>query len=194
MADVKKPKVNAGGGLGLAAGLIGAAAPIVVELIEKLPSEPKHSDEEKTILMPELCSKKFPLTLSEATALLESHGLKALPTEVRLKDACAKYKDCFEFQVIASNKKVNAKLKVGDTVIVQYVTQAVIDESQKIFAEAARQKEEAKQERVIKRSEQMERAKTAVIDMTEKAKNGIGKTIYRDARKKKELGKETPNE
>jgi hypothetical protein len=192
MAKPKKPNGNIGGTLGLVAGIVGAVTPLAVELIDRIPKKEELSPSEELIFMPELCSKKFPLKLDEAKELLESRGLKALPIEVRLRDACVKYKDCFELQVVGSDRKPNSKLKPGDTVIVQYVTQEVIDESRRIFEEAEKQKAALKQERAVKRAEQMERAKAVAGDTAAKARAGVEKMIRRD--KKKELGKENSHE
>lgn len=192
MAKPKKPNGNIGGTLGLVAGIVGAVTPLAVELIDRIPKKEELSPSEELIFMPELCSKKFPLKLDEAKELLESRGLKALPIEVRLRDACVKYKDCFELQVVGSDRKPNSKLKPGDTVIVQYVTQEVINESRRIFEEAEQQKAALKQERAVKRAEQMERAKAVAGDTAAKARAGVEKMIRRD--KKKELGKENSHE
>lgn len=192
MAKPKKPNGNIGGTLGLVAGIVGAVTPLAVELIDRIPKKEELGPSEELIFMPELCSKKFPLKLDEAKELLESRGLKALSIEVRLRDACVKYKDCFELQVVGSDRKPNSKLKPGDTVIVQYVTQEVINESRRIFEEAEKQKAALKQERAVKRAEQMERAKAVAGDTAAKARAGVEKMIRRD--KKKELGKENPHE
>lgn len=192
MAKPKKPNGNIGGTLGLVAGIVGAVTPLAVELIDRIPKKEELGPSEELIFMPELCSKKFPLKLDEAKELLESRGLKALSIEVRLRDACPKYKDCFELQVVGSDRKPNSKLKPGDTVIVQYVTQEVINESRRIFEEAEQQKAALKQERAVKRAEQMERAKAVAGDTAAKARAGVKKMIRRD--KKKELGKENSHE
>ena len=192
MAKSKKPNGNIGGTLGLVAGIVGAVTPLAVELIDRIPKKEELGPSEELIFMPELCSKKFPLKLDEAKELLESRGLKALSIEVRLRDACVKYKDCFELQVVGSDRKPNSKLKPGDTVIVQYVTQEVINESRRIFEEAEQQKAALKQERAVKRAEQMERAKAVAGDTAAKARAGVEKMIRRD--KKKELGKENSHE
>lgn len=192
MAKPKKPNGNIGGTLGLVAGIVGAVTPLAVELIDRIPKKEELGPSEELIFMPELCSKKFPLKLDEAKELLESRGLKALSIEVRLRDACVKYKDCFELQVVGSDRKPNSKLKPGDTVIVQYVTQEVINESRRIFEEAEQQKAALKQERAVKRAEQMERAKVVAGDTAAKARAGVEKMIRRG--KKKELGKENSHE
>lgn len=192
MAKPKKPNGNIGGTLGLVSGIVDAVTPLAVELIDRIPKKEELGPSEELIFMPELCSKKFPLKLDEAKELLESRGLKALSIEVRLRDACVKYKDCFELQVVGSDRKPNSKLKLGDTVIVQYVTQEVINESRRIFEEAEQQKAALKQERAVKRAEQMERAKVVAGDTAAKAKAGVEKMIRRG--KKKELGKENSHE
>lgn len=192
MPKPKKPNGNIGGTLGIVAGIVGAVTPLAVELIDRIPKKEDLGPSEELIFMPELCSKKFPLKLDEAKELLESRGLKALPIEVRLRDACPKYKDCFELQVVGSDRKPNSKLKPGDTVIVQYVTQEVINESRRIFEEAEQQKAALKQERAVKRAEQVERAKAVAGDTAAKARASVEKMIRRD--KKKELGKENSHE
>lgn len=192
MAKPKKPNGNIGGTLGLVAGIVDAVTPLAVELIDRIPKKEELGPSEELIFMPELCSKKFPLKLDEAKELLESRGLKALPIEVRLRDASSKYKDCFDFQVVGSDQKPNSKVKPGDTVIVQYVTQKVIDESRRIFEEAEQEKAALKQERAVKRAEQIERAKIVAGGTAAKARAGVEKMIRRD--KKKELGKENSHE
>ena len=192
MAKPKKPNGNIGGTLGLVAGIVGAVTPLAVELIDRIPKKEELGPSEELIFMPELCSKKFPLKLDEAKELLESRGLKALSIEVRLRDASYKYKDCFDLQVVGSDQKPNSKVKPGDTVIVQYVTQKVIDESRRIFEEAEQEKAALKQERAVKRAEQIERAKIVAGGTAAKARAGVEKMIRRD--KKKELGKENPHE
>lgn len=192
MAKPKKPNGNIGGTLGLVAGIVGAVTPLAVELIDRIPKKEELGPSEELIFMPELCSKKFPLKLDEAKELLESRGLKALPIEVRLRDASSKYKDCFDFQVVGSDQKPNSKVKPGDTVIVQYVTQKVIDESRRIFEEAEQEKAALKQERAVKRAEQIERAKIVAGGTAAKARAGVEKMIRCD--KKKELGKENSHE
>lgn len=194
MAKPKKPNGNIGGTLGFVAGIVGDVTPLAVELIDRIPKKEELAPSEELIFMPELCSKKFPLKLDEAKELLDSRGLKALPIEVRFRDACVKYKDCFELQVVGSDRKPNSKLKPGDTVIVQYVTQEVIDESRRIFEETEQQKAALKQERAIKRAEQVERAKAVAGDTAAKARAAVEKIVHRDVKKKKELGKENSHE
>lgn len=184
MGNSNKYKANVGGKLGAAVGVAAALAPIVKDVIVAVPVKPAAASED-CVVMPDLCSKKVPLKLTEAVTLLEGRGLKALPIEVRVNEAGTKYKDCFESQVISSEPKAGTKLKIGETVVVQYVTAELIDESQKIFLEMKRQKEELKEERAVKRAEQMERAKTAVGGAVSKAKAGVKKMAHHKGVKQK---------
>lgn len=159
MGRSNKPNPNIGGKLGLVAGIVSAVTPVAIEFIDRIPRKDETEPSEELISMPELCSKKFPLKLDEAKELIEGHGLKALPIEVRIRDAHVRYKDCFDLQVVACNKKANSKLKPGEVVIIQYVTREVIDESLRIFEEAERQKAALKQERADRRAEKWEHIK-----------------------------------
>lgn len=196
----KIPKGNIGGKLGMvagAAGIVNAVTPIVVKLIDRIPPKDKIEPSEELISMPDLCSKKFPLNTDEAKELMENLGLKILLTKVQLRDANVKYKDCFEFQVVDADKKPNTKLKVGDTVIVQYITQEVIDESRLIFEKTEREKADAKLAKIERRTAQMEKLKNGTADTMHKAteaigegavamKDGVRKLITRDREKNKE--------
>ena len=197
MAKANKPNGNISGTLGLVAGIVGSVTPIAVELIDRIPKKEEVGPSEELISMPELCSKKFPLKMEEAKELLESRGLKALAIEVRIRDACVRYKDCFEFQVVGTDRKPNSKVKVGDTVIIQYVTQEVINESRLIFEKVEREKADAKQAKIERRAAQMEKIKTgtaktmhkaaeAIGDGTVAVKDGVKKLVTRDREKNKE--------
>lgn len=193
MAKPKKTSGNIGGTVGVVAGIVAAVTPLAVELIDRIPRKDDNGSSEELILVPELCSKKFPLKLDEAKQLLENCGLKVLPTEVRLRDASIKYKDCFDLQVVGSNKKSNAKVKPGETIVIQYVTQEVITESLRIFEEAEMQKAALKQERAAKHAEHIEQAKILAGDVAMKARDGIAKVVARKS-KKKESEKENSYE
>lgn len=197
----KTPKVsgnNSGGAVGVILGLAALIGPHVPEIIDYLSkflpkpgSKSKPVEDTNYIGMPNVLNKDFTLNLSKVTELLENYGLKVLPVEVPLNRAGAKYKDCSEFQVVACDKKARTKLKPGDTVIVQYVTQEVIDESRRIFEKTEQQKAVLKQERTVKRVEQMEQAKVAVASTAAKVRSKFGKMIHHE---KKKNGKEQLHE
>lgn len=197
MAKANKPNGNIGGTLGLVAGIVGSVTPIAVELIDRIPKKETVSPSEEMISMPELCSKKFPLKMEEAKELLESRGLKTLAIEVRLRDAGVRYKDCFDFQVVGTDRKPNSKVKSGDTVIVQYVTQEVINESRLIFEKIEQEKADAKQVKAEKRAIQMEKLKVGTTktvhravevigDGTVAVKDRVKKIVIRDQKKNTE--------
>lgn len=194
----KTPKVggnNSNGAVGVILGLAALIGPHISDIIDyllpRLPKpgpKPKQPEDPNYVDMPNVLNKKFTLTLSKVTELLENYDLKVLPVEVSLNKAGAKYKDCSEFQVVACDKKAKTKLKPGDTVIVQYVTQEVIDASRLIFEKTEQRKAALKQERAVKRAEQMEQVRVAAVNTTTKVWEGLGKMIRHD--KKKEFEKE----
>lgn len=184
MGRSNKPNPNIGGKLGLVAGIVSAVTPVAIEFIDRIPRKDETEPSEELISMPELCSKKFPLKLDEAKELIEGHGLKALPIEVRIRDAHVRYKDCFDLQVVACNKKANSKLKPGEVVIIQYVTREVIDESLRIFEEAERQKATLKQERADRRAEKWEHIKTHAGDTPSKQRPALRRSFVATTKRK----------
>lgn len=195
MGKMSKGGGSSGGAVGVIiglAGLIGPHVPEIVEYLSKLLPKPgsnsKLSENSNYIGMPNVLDKNFTLTLSKVTELLENYGLKVLSVEIPLNKAGAKYKDCSEFQVVACDKKAKTKLKPGDTVIVQYVTQEVINESQRIFEDTEQQKAILKQERADKRAEHIAQAKVAVADATVRVRERFEKIVRHD--KKKDFEKE----
>lgn len=179
MADSQK-KNNVGGVLGAAIGLISVATPIVTTLLEKLPEKSTESkpDEERAIV-PELYTKGFPLTLDQANEKLVSEGFKMIASKLSMNEADIKYKDCFDTQVVDSKPKSKEKTKPGTTVIVRYVTQDVITESQRLFSEMERHKMEKHNQKLVKRAEQKVQAKQMMVDVAEKTKNNVKKIFIR---------------
>lgn len=184
MGRSNKPNPNIGGKLGLVAGIVSAVTPVAIEFIDRIPRKDETEPSEELISMPELCSKKFPLKLDEAKELIEGHGLKALPIEVRIRDAHVRYKDCFDLQVVACNKKANSKLKPGEVVIIQYVTREVIDESLRIFEEAERQKAALKQERADRRAEKWEHIKPMLVILPSKQRPALRRSFIETTKRK----------
>lgn len=184
MGRSNKPNPNIGGKLGLVAGIVSAVTPVAIEFIDRIPRKDETEPSEELISMPELCSKKFPLKLDEAKELIEGHGLKALPIEVRIRDAHVRYKDCFDLQVVACNKKANSKLKPGEVVIIQYVTREVIDESLRIFEEAERQKATLKQERADRRAEKWEHIKPMLVILPSKQRPALRRSFVATTKRK----------
>lgn len=198
MGKMPKGGGAAGVAMALAALAVEKVGPVIVDKIaDRQPSNKIDISDDRAV-MPDICSKKFPLMLSEATTLLENRGLKVLPIEVRLKDADPKYKDCLDSQVIASDHKPGEKLKPGDTIIVQYITQEVIDKSRLIYEQTEQVKLEKKQAEADKRAKQIAQLKAGAAKNLHKAADtiGAGAVAARDGLKKfvkrdneKELGK-----
>ena len=183
MAD-RKAGGDIAGIVAAVAGIISAVTPIVNDAMEK--RKDKVSGNE-LVSIPALYDKSFPLKMEQASELLTNYGLKAMPSMLTLREARVKYKDCFDGQVISSKPRSNQKVRPGTTVLIRYITQEVIDEAEK-------QKVAAKQERAVKRSEQMGRAKDAVVDVAGRAKSGVEKIVCRKNTKSKKIGKETSHE
>ena len=183
MAD-RKAGGDIAGIVAAVAGIISAVTPIVNDAMEK--RKDKVSGNE-LVSIPALYDKSFPLKMEQASELLTNYGLKAMPSMLTLREARVKYKDCFDGQVISSKPRSNQKVRPGTTVLIRYITQEVIDESRRLFDEAEKQKVAAKQERAVKRSEQMGRAKDAVVDVAGRAKSGVEKIVCRKNTKSKKI-------
>lgn len=126
------------------AGLATAATPLVANAISNAKSKSSEKAEEK-IKIPELYHKGFPIDLKQAIKMLDDCGLKSSTSKLTIKEANPRYKDCFDSQVIGSNPKQGAVVKIGSTVCLRYIPDEVIIESQKIFDELQRNKKEAKE-------------------------------------------------
>jgi hypothetical protein len=94
-----------------------------------------------------------------------------------MKEADPKYRDYEDTQVIDSNPKQGVKVKIGTTVCLRYITAEVIEESQKIFDDSVRIKQEAKEQ---KAAEKQERLKESVSETMDSAKSGLEKIFKKD--------------
>ena len=173
-----------GGALGAAAlnALVPAIEPTINKVVDKVAEEIEKQND--LISVPDTYAKGFPLTINQALDLVSSADLKATACELTIKEADPKYKDCVESQVIASNPPQRKKVKPGSMVFLKYITQDVIDESQRLFDEQEKQKAETKAEKAAKFAEQ----KKAVIDAGGKTVSGIKSLIEKRGQKT-----DTPN-
>ncbi len=164
--------------VGLAAAVV-TVVPVVTPLVEKVVEElagqllPKS----ELVAIPPLYDKGFPIKLEEAVEALNIAGLKPIPSELTIKEADAKYKDCFAFQVVSSNPKHKQKVPAGTGVIVKYITLEVIDESQRLFDEAEKHKADEKCAKAEKREQQIEQAQKIIVNAAVSAKDGIEKIL-----------------
>ena len=69
--------------------------------------------------------------------------------------------------------------------VLRYVTPEVIKESLKLFEESEKQKAELESEKLLKRSEQQEKAKEAIANTMEKTKKGFSKLLNMRNKEKK---------
>ena len=159
--------------------LITAVTPLVEKAIDNAQNKPTEKIDTKVII-PELYRKGFPIDLEQAEELLTERGLKVSKSKLRMKEADPKYRDYEDTQVIDSNPKQGAKVKVGTTVCLRYITAEVIEESQKIFDDDVRIKQEAKEQKAAEKQEKKERLKESVSETMDSAKSGLGKIFKKD--------------
>ena len=173
-----KPKGNMNkivSGVTAVTSLITLAKP-VADTIQDYTS--KTMEERKRLIsVPELYSKEYPLSIEQAVELLNNYGLKSTLVKTSIDDADVKYRKCFASQVISTKPKGKQKVEPGTMILVKYITQEVIDESQKIFEELeARKNESALQkknkhlEREQKTKELMQNARSKVQKVFQKSK------------------------
>ena len=115
-----------------------------------------------------------------AEELLTERGLKVSKSKLRMKEADPKYRDYEDTQVIDSNPKQGVKVKIGTTVCLRYITAEVIEESQKIFDDSVRIKQEAKEQKAAEKQEKKERLKESVSETMDSAKSGLEKIFKKD--------------
>jgi len=166
------------GAIGAVGGLINAATPLVEKAIDNAQNNLEKMDSK--VVIPELYRKGFPIDLAQAEELLIERGLKVSKSKLRMKEADPKYRDYEDTQVIDSNPKQGTKVKTGTTVCLRYITADVIEESQKIFDEGIRIKQEAKEQKAAERQEKKERLKESVSETMDSAKSGLGKIFKKD--------------
>ncbi|MCL2547252.1 MAG: hypothetical protein FWE06_08720 [Oscillospiraceae bacterium] len=98
----------------------------------------KKVEERSTrIEVAEVYSSDYRLKLQDAKRWLEEDGLRVEPVVPQPDIA---YKDCSEYEVVATNFKLKQKVAPGTRVILRYVTAEVIEASQKLFDEMENQK------------------------------------------------------
>lgn len=152
------------------------ATPVVEHVIE---------NRKNLITIPELYGKDFSLGLKQAKELLSHYNLETMDVELSVKEAKEEYRNCFDFQVVDSKPKQKQKIQPGTIVVLRYVTPEVIKESLKLFEESEKQKAELESEKLLKRSEQQEKAKEAIADTIEKTKKGFSKLLNMRNKEKK---------
>lgn len=156
--------------------LVTTATPLVEKVIDNAQNK-SHEKLNGTVIIPELYREGFPLSLEQAEKLLEDCGLKTMRVELKLTDADPKYKNCFDTQVLDSSPKQGTNVKVGSTVCLQYITEAVIAESKKMFEEAEQSNAIIMEQKLAEKTERKKHTKEMASLAADKAKNGIGKML-----------------
>ena len=176
MSEKKSSAKNA---TGIAAGItmVASVAPLVQPAVKAVReyADKTIEDRRKLVAVPELYSKEYPLSVEQAVELLESCGLKATLVKMSMTDADIQYRGCFDSQIVKSNPKARQKVERGTCVLLKYITQDVIDESQRMFELAEKRKEEQNLKRKAKQTERKERAKRVATKTIGAASTGLKK-------------------
>ena len=174
----KLNKVAKGAG-GIATGItmVASVLPLLKPAIDTVRNYADKSIEErkKLVTVPELYSKEYPLTIEQAIDMLNSYDLKATLVKATITDANIKYRTCFDSQVIKTQPKARQKVERGTSILVKYITQDVIDESQRLFENAEKQKADLLVEKNTKRSVRKEKTKQVVSGITDTVKQKVAK-------------------
>lgn len=130
----------------------------------------KVEEKESLVQIAEVHSSDYHVKLADAKRWLEEDGLKVEAVVVKPDIA---FKDCVDMEIVATNFKLNQKVKPGTRVILKYVTTEVIDASQKIFDEVEKQRMDAEEEKVAKKLEQAQKR----AEQNEKSKLKLSETV-----------------
>lgn len=131
-------------------------------------------DRKSRVKVPDLCDSQYQHDLIKAEDALTACRLKMMIFKLPIKEASPKYKDYFDMQVVSTEPKAGHWVEFGETVKVLYITQDVIDESQRLFEEDEKRKAEAKQGKIVKREQRREQAHK-IFDVPDKAKACFGR-------------------
>lgn len=156
-------------GVAAAASIIQLAEP-AIEYVDK-----KIEERKKLIIVPELYSKEYPLTVEQAVEILNGCGLKATLVKTSKVDARIQYRTYFDTQVIKSQPRAKQRVEAGTSVLIKYITQEVIDESQRLYDESEKQKAEKACEKLENQTKRKEKTKQVMSDFMDTAKRGIEK-------------------
>lgn len=162
----KKQSTDSTGKIAAGITVVASVLPLVKPAIDTVREYTDKAIEERKQLVsvPELYSSEYPLTVEQAVVLLESCGLKATLVKTSLADASIQYRQCFDSQVIKSKPKSKQKVERGTSVLVKYITQEVIDESQRMYEITEKHKAELLYAKSMRHAEQKENAKRVVTE------------------------------
>ena len=169
----------------------------------------KAEEKDSLIKIPEVLSPDYRVNLNDAIRWLEEDGLKAESVVVKPDIA---YKDYADMEVVATNYKLNKKVKPGTRIILKYVTAEVIKASKELFEESEKlrivteeekqaQKEKKAQKKVeqgIKNREKLDETVTTVKeglnDVVANTQKGFSKVVSSLTKKETSKKKKTTEE
>lgn len=184
----KKSTKNTGGNIAAGVAMAASIVPLVKPAIDAVRDYADKTIEErkKLVSVPELYSKEYPLSVEQAVEILESCGLKATLVKMSTADANIQYRHCFDSQVIKSLPKSKTKVERGTAVLIKYITQEVIDESQQMFDISEKRKEEQHFEKSVKRTERKEKTKqvaSGIIGTVQESTKKIPSAFHKSTKK-----------
>lgn len=147
-----------------------------INAIVKSMTKQIQKSKDGTITIPNLYQPDFPLDVDIVVSLLEEQNFKVATSKLQMKDANAKYKDCINNQVVGTNPRHGKKVEVGSIITVRYISQDVIDASQKMFNDKEKNKSEKKEIKNIQKQEHKEQRKekfSYIVNKTKTMANGI---------------------
>jgi hypothetical protein len=124
--------------------------------------------------VPDLYKKGFRIDISQAEKILDAVDFRCMPIALTINDAKPKYRNYIPNQIVSTNPKPGRKAEKGSMVCVNYLTEEVIAESQRLYDEAQQQKQE-----------RTDKNKETVSKIATNAKNKIKVVVKRE---KKETG------
>lgn len=168
---------------GKAAGVMGAVLAVGAIAKELKPfidvgqdiAENAMDERKNLITVPILYPKGYKVTAEQAVEALKNAGLTCTLVISSLEDADPKYRTYIPSQVIETNPPSKSRVEAGANILVKYITQDVIDESQRMFDEAEAKKAATLQAKAEKKTLRKEKTKQAVSAAIDTAKKGVSK-------------------
>lgn len=192
MGEIKKPvggnKGNNVGALG-AVGAIGyvvfeAVKPYIKNFIDLIFTQLKKQINESKdgfITMPKLYKTNFPLDVDYVALKMKEHGFQVLTSKCMHPDI--KFRNYINNQIIETDPKGGKKVQVGQYITLYYITQEVIDASQKIFEEKEKVKAELKEQKALMKQEHKEHRKEQISIIVDKAKDTVNNVVKKGKHK-----------
>lgn len=154
-----------------------SAAATIIQLAEPVIDylDKRIEERKKLATVPELYLKEYPLTVEQAVEILNGCGLKATLVEIPKVAARIQYRTYFDTQVVKTEPRAKQKVEPGTYIKIKYITQEVINESQRLYEESERQKAEKACEKLENQTKRKEKTRQVMSDFMDTAKKGIEK-------------------